>query len=83
MDHVAAKRIGAVALVAAVLAAGIRCVFAAEAGEHVSILSGQAAIRGQRLGGAPSVSSKHQVELGSIRYYGGPKSPAWRTPATN
>ena len=82
MDHMAARRrrIGAVALVVAVLASGICRVRVAEAGEQASILSGQAAARGQRLGGTPSVSSAHQVEPGSMRYYGGPKSPAWRAP---
>jgi hypothetical protein len=85
MDHVAARcaRIGAVALLAAVLAFGICCESVAGAGEHNSSPSRQAAARSQRLEATPSASSQHQAELGSMRYYGGPKSPAWRAPAVN
>jgi len=79
----ACARIGAVALLAAVLAFGICCESVAGAGERSSSPSGQAAARSQRLEATPSASSQHQAELGSMRYYGGPKSPAWRAPAVN
>jgi hypothetical protein len=76
-------RLGAIALLAAVLVCGICCEGAAEAGERDSDQPRQAAARSQRLAAAPSVSPEHQSGLGPMRYYGGPKSPIWRAPVAN
>jgi hypothetical protein len=81
MDHMVTTRVrvGAIALLALVLA--FCGEHAAEASERIASPSGQPAARSQRLG-APSVSEQ-QNKLGTMRYYGGPKSPAWRGPSMN
>ena len=76
-------RLGAIALLAAVVGCGICRESAAEAGERNSNQPRQAAAPSQHLAAAPSVSPEHQPGLGPMRYYGGPKSPIWRAPAEN
>jgi hypothetical protein len=79
MDRVAMRgaRIGAIALLALALSGGIYRASAAEAGERSPSPLHQTAARSQRLV-TPPVSPEQQAHLGSMRYYGGPKSPMWR-----
>jgi len=79
MDHAAVRgvRIGAIALLATALVCGICRASAAEAGERSPNPPHQTAARSQRPA-TPPVSSEQQAHLGSMRYYGGPKSPMWR-----
>jgi hypothetical protein len=79
MDRVAVRgtRIGAIALLALALSGGICRASAAESGERSPNPPHQTAARSQRPA-TPPVSSEQQAHLGSMRYYGGPKSPMWR-----
>jgi hypothetical protein len=85
MDHVAVRgmRTGAIALLATVLICGVCREGAAQAVEHNSNQSRETATRSQGPSAAPVASSEQQAKLGSLRYYGGPKSPMWRGPAAN
>jgi hypothetical protein len=50
----------------------------AQVGEHGSNRS-----RGAIAGPTTALVSSEQAKLGSMRYYGGPKSPMWRAPVEN
>ena len=78
MDHVAVRgvRSGAIALLAAAFICGICRESAAEPGKGSSNPPHQTAARSQKPI-TPQASSE-QAALGSMRYYGGPKSPMWR-----
>ena len=84
------KQIGIVALVTAMMTAGL-CSDAL-ARHHKERLH----VRGHTLEGREEVADKRRsfveqqrfveqqpVRLGPMRYYGGPKSPMWRAPAAN
>jgi hypothetical protein len=79
MDHVAVKklRIGAVVLLAAVV---VCCESAAQTVEHSS---NQPRVTRTRDSSTTPVVASGQTGLGAMRYYGGPKSPMWRGPASN
>jgi hypothetical protein len=80
MDHVAVRgmRIGAIAMFAMALVCGICRESAAEAGERNSGQPSETVARNQAPATGPTASSAQQAKLGSMRYYGGPKSPMWR-----
>jgi hypothetical protein len=82
MDHVAVKklRIGAVVLLAAVVACGVCCESAAQTVEHSA---SQPRVTRTRESSTTPVVASGQTSLGAMRYYGGPKSPMWRGPASN
>jgi hypothetical protein len=80
MDRVAVRglRIGSVVL----LALAVTCAAgAAQTDDRSSGQLRQATTRGQASSTGPVASSGQQAGLGSMRYYGGPKSPMWRAPA--
>jgi hypothetical protein len=76
MNGVKSARIGAIALLAVALTCGICRECAAEAGERSPNPPRQTAARSQKPI-TPQAASE-QAPLGSMRYYGGPKSPMWR-----
>jgi hypothetical protein len=82
MDQAAVRglRIGAVALLATILIYGSCRESAAQAVERSSSQPRKTIARSQEPSEAPS---ERQSGVGSMRYYGGPKSPMWRAPATN
>jgi hypothetical protein len=85
MDHLAVRcvQISGIALLAAALVCGACRESAAQAVDRSSTQPRETAGRGQGLTLAPVVSSEPQAPVGSMRYYGGPKSPMWRGPASN
>jgi len=85
MNHVVVKRvrIGGIALLAAALICVACRESAAQAVERSSTQPREAASRSQGPAAAPVVASEQQAAPGSMRYYGGPKSPMWRGPAAN
>lgn len=82
MDQVAVRglRIGAVALLASIAIFGSCRESAAQAVERSSSQPRKTIARSQGPSEAPS---ERQSGVGSMRYYGGPKSPMWRAPVTN
>jgi hypothetical protein len=68
-------RIGSVALVAAVLTAGLSGEAAAKV--HKGRLHARSAVYESQA----QLVSQPPTHLGPMRYYGGPKSPMWRGPA--
>jgi hypothetical protein len=84
MHHLAARglRIGAVALLAAVVTCGIWRAGAAETGKRDPNRSRYTAARSPGPA-TPPLSLKQPAGTGAMRYYGGPKSVMWRAPATN
>ena len=82
MNHVAMRgmRTGAIVLLATVLFCGVCRQGAAQAVERASSQSRETATRASA---TSAVLSDQQARLGAMRYYGGPKSPMWRAPASN
>jgi hypothetical protein len=79
MSNVIAEssRIGLVALVITILAAGIGG--DAAAGVH----KGRLDVRSSFSESRAELVSQPPARLGAMRYYGGPKSPMWRGPVEN
>jgi hypothetical protein len=77
-------RVGFVALVATILAAGSSSDAAAKAGKK-RLHDRRVTSEGRKKDSAKKLDSVAQqpVRLGAMRYYGGPKSPMWRGPVEN
>jgi hypothetical protein len=84
MDHVVARgmRLGTAVLLVVALTSGVGRESAAQPTSS-SDLPRQATVRSQPLATIPPLSPEHQAASGSMRYYGGPKSPMWRAPAAD
>jgi hypothetical protein len=80
-DRVAGKGLasGGIALLAAALICGACGESAAQTGERNSNPAPAMASRAQAPAAASQASSQQRPGVGSMRYYGGPKSPMWRS----